>query len=255
MTTATVPVQTPWRPALDRDVAMRLAREEYAAFTEQLRQLSPQDWSRPTACPAWDVHAMACHVLGMAEMSASPIETMRQMRAATRAGGLFIDALTDLQVRKHIARSPSDVLGLLATVGPKAARGRRRTPGFVRRRTMGIEQPVDSTGDRTEPWTLGYLVDVILTRDTWMHRSDIAAATDREMVLIPEHDGVLVADVVKEWGVRHGQPCTLTLRGPAGGSWTFGVGGPDHELDAVEFCRILSGRGEGAGLLATQVPF
>ena len=29
----------------------------------------------------------------------------------------------------------------------------------------------------TEPWTLGYLIDVILTRDPWMHRMDIAAAT------------------------------------------------------------------------------
>jgi hypothetical protein len=27
-----------------------------------------------------------------------------------------------------------------------------------------------------EPWTLGYLIDVILTRDPWMHRMDIAAA-------------------------------------------------------------------------------
>jgi uncharacterized protein (TIGR03083 family) len=254
MTTATARVTAPWRPKIDRAVAMRLARDEYAAFTDQLRHLSPQDWARPTACPAWDVHAMACHVLGMAEMSASPLETLRQMRAAKRAGGLFIDALTDLQVRKHIARSPADVVALLSTVGPKAARGRRRTPGFVRRRPMGIEQPVDNTGDGTEPWTLGYLVDVILTRDTWMHRSDIALATGRDMVLTAEHDGVLVADVVEEWAVRHGQPCSLTLRGPAGGSWRFGDGGDDFDLDAVEFCRLLSGRGDGAPL-ETQVPF
>jgi len=45
------------------------------------------------------------------------------------------------------------------------------------------------------------------------------------------------------------------LTGPAGGSWTFGSGGPEIELDAVEFCRILSGRGEAEGLLKTAVPF
>jgi hypothetical protein len=38
-------------------------------------------------------------------------------------------------------------------------------------------QPVDSAGTQAEDWTVGYLTDVILTRDTWMHRSDIAAAS------------------------------------------------------------------------------
>ncbi len=117
------------------------------------------------------------------------------------------------------------------------------------------DQAVDETGRQTERWRLGYLIDVILTRDTWMHRSDIAAATGREMACTSAHDGVLVADVVAEWAGRHGQPCRLTLTGPAGGHWSWGSGGPSYELDAVEFCRILSGRGTGNGLLETRVPF
>ena len=32
-------------------------------------------------------------------------------------------------------------------------------------------------------------------------------------------------------------------------------GKPVVEMDAAEFCRTLSGRGTGEGLLATQVPF
>lgn len=32
-------------------------------------------------------------------------------------------------------------------------------------------------------------------------------------------------------------------------------GNADLELDAVEFCRILSGRAAGHGLLAVKVPF
>jgi uncharacterized protein (TIGR03083 family) len=255
MTTAAAPIQMARRPAIARDVAMRLARDEYTRFSDQLRQLSPGDWSRSTCCPAWDVHAMACHVVGMAEMAASPVESVRQMRAAKRAGGVFVDALTDLQMRKHLHRSPDELVALAQHVGPKAARGRRRTPGFVRGRAMGMEQPTDNTGEHTEPWTMGYLIDVILTRDTWMHRSDIAAAAGLDMVLTADHDGVLVADVAREWGLRHGQPCTLTLLGPAGGTWSFGAGGPACELDAQEFCRLLSGRGEGDGLLRTQVPF
>ena len=246
------------RSALDRATAMRLAADEYARFADQVRGLSPADWAAPTACPDWDVHAMTAHVLGMAEFAASVPERVRQGRAATRAGGLFIDALTALQVRKHAQRSPADLVARLAEVGPRAAAGRRRTPWLVRQLPMP-QQPVDPSGGAFETWTLGYLLDVILTRDTWMHRSDIAAATGRPMVLTPEHDGVLVADVAAEWADRHRRPVVLTLTGPAGGSWLFNATQPGPaeplELDAVDFCRALSGRGRQPGLLATLVPF
>ena len=237
---------------------MRLAATEYDRFVNQLRDLSADDWSRPTACPDWDVHAMACHVLGMAEFAASVPEQLRQARAAHKAGGLFIDALTRLQVDKHITRSPADLVRCLAKAGPRAAAGRRRTPALLRRIPLG-GQPVDEHGAQTETWSLGFLVDVILTRDTWMHRSDIAAATGRTMTLTADHDGVLVADVAAEWAARHEQPCRLDLAGPAGGSWTFnGADATDaaaYALDAVDFCRVLSGRGRGDGLLATRGPF
>jgi hypothetical protein len=121
---------------------------------------------------------------------------------------------------------------------------------------MPDEQPVGGKPDSpSERWTLGFLIDVILTRDPWMHRTDIAAATGTELTLTPEHDGVLVADVVQEWANRHGQAVDLVLTGPVGGSWSFGTGGPQLRLDAVEFCRLLSGRGPAEGLLAVEVPF
>ena len=73
-------------------------------------------------------------------------------------------------------------------------------------------------GDAEEKWAVGYNTDVILTRDTWMHRIDIARATGAPLRLSAGHDGVIVADVVGEWAGRHGQPCTLTLTGPADGT-------------------------------------
>ncbi len=82
----------------------------------------------------------------------------------------------------------------------------------------------------------GFLLDIVLTRDPWMHRVDITRATKAQQVLTAEHDGVLVADVVEEWATRHARPCTLTLTGPVGGQWSAGSGGPNIELDAVEFC-------------------
>lgn len=127
-------------------------------------------------------------------------------------------------------------------------KGRRRTPWFVRRSKMGATQVMNGV---EEAWTLGFLIDVIMTRDPWMHRVDIARAVGAPMVLTADHDGVLVDDVVREWAARHGQPFTLRPTGPAGGRW--GSGGPVLEYDAVEFCRALSGRGHAA--LQTEVPF
>jgi uncharacterized protein (TIGR03083 family) len=248
------PSTAPRRPALDRQTAARLAADEYRLFVEQLRELGPDDWRRPTACPAWDVHAMVCHVLGSAEMFGSTVEQMRQLRSARRRGGLFVDALTAVQVEKHVHRSPDELLERLPAAVERAARRRARLPGVMRRRTLA-GQPVEPTGTQTEAWTIAYVVDTILTRDTWVHRSDIALATGRSMALTPDHDGVVVADVAAEWAQRHGQPCRLTLSGPAGGSWEWGEGGPALELDAVEFCRTVSGRAPGTGLLATPVPF
>ena len=49
---------SPRRPALDRPAAMTLAETAYQRFLAQLHDLSDDDWSRPTDCPAWDVRAL-----------------------------------------------------------------------------------------------------------------------------------------------------------------------------------------------------
>jgi hypothetical protein len=54
----------------------------------------------------------------------------------------------------------------------RAALGRRRTPPPIRRL---LSIPVD-IGSISERRKIGYLVDVILTRDTWMHSIDLARA-------------------------------------------------------------------------------
>jgi uncharacterized protein (TIGR03083 family) len=242
----------PRTSTLDRPALMRLASTEYDRFGMLLRDLDTQDWARATDCPRWNVRAVSGHVLGMAEMAASFLEGRRQQKAAKKRGGLPIDALTALQVEEQAGLSVQQLVDRFEVVGPRAARARRRTPGLIRRRRMPDAQVV---GDSLETWTLGYLIDTILTRDPWMHRIDIARATGRPLDLTPEHDGVLIADVVTEWAGRHQEPCRLHLTGRAGGTWTYGVGGPVIDIDAIEFCRTLSGRGPATGLLATQVPF
>ncbi|RDI30726.1 maleylpyruvate isomerase family mycothiol-dependent enzyme [Lentzea flaviverrucosa] len=234
--------------ALHRETAMRLAATEYDRVTALLSGLAPQDWDKPTDCPSWDVRAMATHMLGMAEMSASMIESVRQAKAAQARGGVFIDDLTAVQVEERAGLTPAAVVARFAEVAPRAVKGRRRVPRFVRGRKMPGTQRVNG---RDEAWTLGFLNDVIMTRDPWMHRSDLALATGAPMVLTAEHDGVLVDDVVREWFERLGSPVRLRLTGPAGGGW--GEDGPEMQFDAVEFCRALCGRGTAP--LDTEVPF
>lgn len=256
MMTATSTTDTPARePALSHDDAVRLAAGEYARMIEVLTGLPDDVWTRPTDCTAWDVRQLASHLVGMAATTTSPEENGRQQALAHQAqsvrGGPFIDSLTALQVSEREGRSPAEIVAEAVEVVPRAVLGRTHTPVEVRGQLLPIPQHVNGVD---EPWTIGYLLDVILTRDPWMHRIDLSRATGSPLDLTAEHDGVIVDDVVREWAGRHGRPYRLELTGPAGGSWSNGAA-ETITLDAVEFCRIISGRGQGTGLLSTQVPF
>jgi uncharacterized protein (TIGR03083 family) len=235
-----------------RPEAMDLAGAEYERLLALLRELDPEAWATATECPGWDVGDMIRHVLGAAEAHASPEEQQHQMEEASREPGPMIDGLGIVQIRDRSDLTPSELVDRLEQAAPRSVSARRQMPAEIREHEMTVDAPFQWGGEK---WRLGYLLDVIYTRDTWMHRLDIARSTGRQMVLTPEHDGRIVADVVAEWARRHGQPFTLTLTGPAGGSYAAGNGGEQLELDAVEFCRILSGRANGAGLLSTEVPF
>jgi uncharacterized protein (TIGR03083 family) len=247
--TTTTQTRTPARaPRLPRDEAMQRAAAEYDRMLDLLRSLSPEEWATPTDCPGWDVRTMASHVLASAQAHASIPELVHQYRGARRTGPNFVDGMTAVQVRDRASSTPAEIVAQLTAAAPASVKARRRMPAVIRSRTMYVDL-VD------ERWTLAFLLDVIFTRDSWMHRVDITRATGREMVLTPEHDGRIVADAVAEWAGRHGRPFRLVLDGPAGGEFAAGVGGEPIELDAVEFCRVLAGRAAGQGLLTQEVPF
>lgn len=252
MTTITdIAAQAP----LSHAEAMQLQEVEYDRTLDLLRSLDPDDWATQTDCPDWDVRQMYLHVLGATEAGASMRENMHQMLAAKkhqRANGGPLEAgLSHVQVHERLDLDPDQLVERLTEVAPKAVRKRGSTPSLMRKISMKIDGPV------VEKWTLGYLIDTIYLRDLWMHRVDTCRATGRELVLTAEHDGRIVDDVVAEWARRHGQPFELVLTGPAGGTFASGAGetAQSLELDAVEFCRILAGRGEATGLMTTIVPF
>ena len=250
-TTTTVP--SPWTHA----DAMELAATEYDRFVGVLESLGGDDWGQPTDCEGWTVRDLSGHVVGLMRAAASVrVMAGQQIVAFRRAkshGGNPTDHMTAYQVQRTSGLSSDELVAEARRLVPRATAGRRRTPGPARRH---VRFPV-LVGDVSESWTLGYLFDTILTRDTWLHRIDLCRAIGREPELTADHDGRVVADVVAEWARRHGQPFHLVLTGPAGGRFGDPAAGEPIELDAVELCRILSGRSPGTGhpLLSTEVPF
>jgi uncharacterized protein (TIGR03083 family) len=254
-TTSTAPptaTQVAAIPPIEHREAMELAAAEFTQTLAMLRRLTADDWRQRTVCELWDVRAMVGHMLGMAEAQASMRQFIHDFRMANkRKSGAMIDELNATQVRERAQLSTAEVIERFAAVAPRAVRARRRVPAPMRS-LVRIKQdpPFD-----TERWRYGFLVDIIFTRDPWIHRLDLARATGREMVITAKHDGRIVADVVAQWARRHGKPFTLILTGPAGDSWRSGTGGEAIELNALEFCWILAGRAPGTGLLTTRVPF
>jgi uncharacterized protein (TIGR03083 family) len=229
---------------------MAAAEEEYRRISALLAELTDEDWRRPTDCTEWDVREMVAHLVGAAECTASVREMRRQQRLGRRLrpGEPDVDGMNALQVQERAEASADQLRRDLTDAGARGVRSRRRLPAVLRAIPVPFGPPLG-----TRP--LGYLMDRIYTRDAWLHRFDIARATGRDPVVTPDHDGRIVDDVVGEWAGAHGQPYRLTLAGPAGGTWSGGAAGEEITLDAIEFCRILSGRAPGTGLLAHQVPF
>lgn len=239
-------------PRIDRSNASAIAEVEDRRFLELLRSLGDDEWGAATVCPDWDVRAMALHVLGAAE-GASMREMAHQWRVgrgvAKRLGRPMIDGVNDVQISERSHLTTAELLERLEAAQPRFRASRRRLPAPLRAIRIPADPPISGS------FSLGMLMDVVYTRDVWMHRVDVCRATDRPIELTAEHDGRIVADVVADWASRHGQPVELVLTGPAGGTFRLGDGGPRIQEDAVRFCEVLAGRVSGDGLLETKVVF
>ncbi len=225
-----------------------MAETETQRLLDLVDNLANSDMSRPTDCAEWDVRALLGHVLGGMKADAGTREYLRQFWLATRSsrhsGRAMVDEMNARQVAEHASMSAPQITAALHHWAPRALRSRRRTPAPLR--AMRVRPGAPFKGKIA----LGYILGVLRNRDLWLHRLDLVRATDRPHVQTPEHDGRLVADMVADWARDHHRPVTLHLTGPAGGTFTQGNGGEFHSLEAVEFCRMLSGRASGDGLLA-----
>lgn len=233
-------------PPLIHAEAGAMARVELERFLIQVRSLAGDDWDKPTDCTLWNVRQVLAHQAGAYASFASWGQFIRQwsqLFKKRRPGELAVDVVNHLQVGDRANASPDELIIELEEVGPKAIATRQRLPAFLRALRVPFGPPLGFA-------RVGYLTDLIYTRDTWSHRLDICRATGREMILTPYHDGRIMALVMRDLAAklqreRKGISLVFQLTGPAGGSWRIGsVDTPAAalQMDALDFSRLTSGR-------------
>src|SRR6266545_58636 len=206
-------------PPITLDRVAEVATAELEAFIALLADLDDRDWARPTDCAGWTVHDLTAHLVGQYQGLAKLSVFLRRHRRAHRRYPAL--SRLDADNRQHIddlgGRSGRELVAMLAAIGPKAIRARRRVPALLRRQRIGRMYPEESLPDDR----LGYVLDVLGLRDLWMHRVDLAWAWE-------------------------GPPVLLELTGRAGGRWTLGQGAPVATVraDTVDYLRALSGRND-----------
>ncbi len=245
MTITPTPVSTIPRVVRGND-SDTLTRAVFAQLITRVRDLGDAQWRMPTECPGWTVRDMVAHVIGAAQGQASVGVMMRQFRYGLANKGRFdgndLDAMNEYQIRMQDHLADGDLVSALEKVVEPSVSGRR-----WRARWLGWASVPLASGGSTAPGmptrlTMAELCTITYTRDAWLHRLDIARATDTDPDVDPAVDGRVVADVVADWCSRHGQPVDLLLTGPAGGRFVQGSGGPELQVDALDLCRALSGR-------------
>ena len=219
--TAITPVRAGSTPITDPTTARAHSEAEYTALVRLLDQLTHDDWARPTDCVGWTPREMVAHLAGAAEAAVRWRKTIKHNGIAlirARRGTLgVVDHLCASQIgeRRHL-----DIPGLMADLRRWAALAPAKIeakPGFIRRITLppSAGLPVGAT--------FGYLIDVINTRDVWLHRIDLARATGRTHTATPAEAEVVrqvMRDLDHQWA---GDAIDVTLTGPGaarGGSAT-----------------------------------
>ena len=249
MSTAADPAIEP--VGLSRAESQVLMDHQNDAFLALLRSLTDAEWAAPTDCAPWTPKDIAAHVLGWAVAFHSIKELGHLYGAGFKRRKEFrtlTDAVNEVQVEEGKDLSTAELVAKLEVELPRFTAFRRRFGGVTR------YVPLYDPGLLGRA-TFGYLLNTIFTRDVFMHRIDISRATNKELVLGPR-ERRLIEDVVVDWGRRRDADATVRLTGPAGGSYRLGPGARAAiEGDAIDFARVLSGRGRISDLsLSGDVP-
>lgn len=228
-------------PYITAEEAYTLMRAELELFLSLAESLAPDDWGKPTACAAWSVRDILAHQAGGYASGTGYRELVRQYSAIPKKGQLPEDAINELQLRERADRSPTELIAELRQVGPVATQKWAHQFRFVK--PITVPHPVGGL------LSLRHLMWVIHSRDTWMHRLDICRATHRKFQQRREHDGRIVALVMRDLGILlheklEARAVVFDLSGVSGGVWKVGSSEATAtiQMDALDFNIFASGR-------------
>ncbi|MEI8410092.1 MULTISPECIES: maleylpyruvate isomerase family mycothiol-dependent enzyme [unclassified Kribbella] len=213
---------------------------ELQAWHDMLASIEGTEWQRRTVCDAWDVADIAGHLTGQAEDVIKPWSFPRRFRKGKRVypGVPRFDAHMMVQADEHRGTPPAELRATFDRTWAKATRAISRNPELIRRATMNVEGL---------PMTLGYIRDILLARDLWMHRDDVCQALGRSFDAGPYAEEIIAqvvydVDTLPFWGER--PAVVLELTGQGGGTYRLGRDEPVGRaaVDAVGYMRTLSGR-------------
>ncbi len=205
---------------LSREVVVPGMLTEYRAFGTLVRDISDEDWQKPSRCDGWRVADVSAHVIGQLTDVVN-----------LRLDGLGTPETTDRQVSERRGRSPIDLADELeASTG--TAIGLAEAFDDT---TWGAPAPGGTTG------TLGFGLEA-LWFDTYLHADDIRNAVGRPTVI---GDGLApsvshIAQVLTDqgWG-----SATLALNGID----KFSVSGGGGQVvigDPMTFILVSTGRAD-----------
>jgi uncharacterized protein (TIGR03083 family) len=242
------------RPALPHAIGM--LTDELAATLDLLQHPDAAAWQLPAGRTGDTVRDIVVRMVSESE----EVGRNRRLLGRLRRARLLPGAMTSTR-RRNAALSTAPAQQLVAELGhwgrkaADAAPWYRRTPASRFRASMPGGTDVD------------YLFRVVLAREAWLHRADIAEAAGQLPVPGPHGAEVVrqaVRDVAADWT---GPPVIVEVTGPAGGRWLAGDGASATAVraDPVSYLRLVTGRPAGhaeacgdpavtAAFLASRIP-
>ncbi len=224
----------------DAAQGVRVGRAQRTRLLAEVERLPADQWRTRTECPRWTVFDMTAHVVAATENTARPLAMALGLAFGPlrHRGDGPLDAMNEVGIDRRRDWAVERLLADFRRVIPTAVSPRWFRPVPIR----GFGLPNYTTG--------ATMADVILVRDVWLHRHDIARATGHRPDADPT-DALVVEQVVRDLArAWRGPGLVLTLTGHEGGTWVIGgEPGPVATLPAVEFMRHLSGRVAAPDLL------
>lgn len=199
---------------------------ERAALLDLLRSLSPDEWQAPTVCPGWSVHQVVLHLLNgdlrfiadRRDGYQSPVGPRVEAPFGRAEVTNLVDTINNRWVAGAYFLSPRQLVDQLERSGIEYA----QTLAGLDMNATGI--PVDWIVSEPAPvW-----IDVAREfTERVIHQQQLRDATGRPLLterslIFPLFDTFLLAlpGALRDIPAPVGSRATLTIRGPAGGTWT-----------------------------------